>query len=133
MNHFRLYLCNGTMKKHLVKGISILAGVGLFLGCSPKGLKILMLDTTKRAPTEKVDIFTNGEAPKRSIKDIAELSLDGAPGTTEEEALSVFVSEAKKRGAQVLVTENPAPRVVQHGDFGRETFYVFKARIAIYE
>jgi hypothetical protein len=121
------------MKKSLVKGMSILAGVGLLLGCSAKGLKIVMLDTTKRAPTEKVDIFTSSETTKKSIKDIAELSLDGAPGTTEEEALKVFVSEAKKLGAQVLVTENPAPRVVQHGDFGRETFYVFRARLAIYE
>lgn len=133
MNYFSYIDAMTMMKKNLVKGISILAVVGLFLGCSPQGLKIVRLDTTKRAPTEKVDIFTNGETPKRSIKDIAELSFDRGPGTTEEQALSLFVSEAKKRGAQVMVTEKPVSRVVQHGDFGHETFYVFKARIAVYE
>jgi len=122
-----------TMKKNFIKVISILAAVCLVLGCTPKGLKIVTLDRTKRAPTEKVDIFTKGEVPKRNIKDIAELSFDGGPGNTEEQALSLFVSEAKKSGAQAMVTEKPVSRAVQHGDFGRETFYVFKARIAVYE
>ena len=122
-----------TMKKNFIKAMSTIAGVCLVLGCAPKGLKIVTLDRTKRAPTEKVDIFTSGEAPKRSIKDIAELSYEAGPGGTENQALSLFVSEAKKRGAQAVVTERPVSRRLQYGDFGSETFYMFKARIAVYE
>ena len=133
MNHFGYIDAMTAMKKDLVKEIALLSCVCLFLGCAPKGLQIVMLDTTKRAPTEKVDIFTNSETPKRSIKDIAELSFDRGPGTTEQQALSLFVYEAKKRGAQVMVTEKPVSRAVQHGDFGRETFYVVKARVAVYK
>jgi hypothetical protein len=133
MNHFSYSEPMNTMKKNLVKGLSILGCVGLFLGCAPKGLKIVMLDTTKRAPTQKLDMFTNGETPKGSVKAIAELSFDRGFETSDEHVLSLFVAEARKRGAQVLMAEKPVSRKVQHGDFGHEIRYVLKARIGVYE
>ena len=125
-----------TMKKHLVKGLSILACAGLFLGCTRNlapNIVIRDIDKTKRAPTESVDVFTHGETPKRDIKDIAEFSYEATFGNTEELALDYFIPEAKKRGAQLIMTESHVSHVVQHGDFGRETFYVVKARVAVYK
>jgi len=107
-------------------------GCGNRLSDSLTQPRIVLLDTTKRAPTIAVDIFSKGETPKRPIKLIGELSVEGLENL-DELALKMFVSEGKKMGAQAIITETRVTRVVQHGDFGRDTFCEFKARAAVYE
>ena len=122
-----------------ILALSALIAMPLVTGCgntqsssSLTPLNIVLLDSTKRAPTIAVDIFSNGETPKRPFKEIGEFSVEGGDhldGLT----LKLFVSEGKKIGAQAIVTEKHVSRVVQHGDFGRDTFCEFNAMAAVYE
>jgi hypothetical protein len=112
--------------------LSALVAMLLISGCSSRALKAVVLDVTKRAPTERVDVFRNGETPQRRFKAIGEFSFEGKENE-EEKALALFVSQGKKMGAQALMTEKHVSRFVQHGDFGRENFYLFEARAAVYE
>jgi hypothetical protein len=92
----------------------------------------LMLDNTKRNPTTNVEIFKDGEMPKKQYKIIAELSYLG-PKEVEYNALKEFVKEAQQMGGNGIVFYTEEAGDKGGGTIFQQHTFMFKAKVLVYE
>jgi hypothetical protein len=95
----------------------------------------LIIDATKRAPTENIDLFVSGRTPNKPFQEIALLTYLGDP-QDELEATRWFVKRARKLGANGVVVRGDEQfrRAAVMGSYATASVNrVWKASAIVYE
>jgi hypothetical protein len=92
----------------------------------------LVFDNTKRNPTTNVEVFKDGEMPKKQYKIIAELSYLG-PKEVEYNALKEFVKEARQMGGEAIVFYTEEAGDKGGGTIFQQHTFMFKAKVLVFK
>lgn len=115
--------------KHVTIAALLLSA--FLVGCvSPRAV---MIDDTKRKATTSIEVFRGGDKPKKSYKEIAEISVNTWSGA-DSQALEALLTKAKEMGANAVITSPSEGTGYTLNPFGRSgNKSVWKAVAVVYE